>query len=72
MLLSNLKFTLAGSVNNKNSQTIIFTSSIKGEGKTLASIHAALGLANDLRKDKKVIILGTDLRNPQVHKSFWC
>ena len=70
MILSNLRFTSLADFNSKQSQTIIFTSSIKGEGKTLASVHTALSLANDLDKNKKVILLGTDLRNPQVHKSF--
>ena len=70
MLISNLKFSNIDFVNNKKSQTILFTSSIKDEGKTLASVNTALNLANDLYKRKKVILLGTDLRNPQVHKSF--
>ena len=69
MLLSNLRFT---SINSdfKKHNVIVFTSSIKGEGKTLASVNTALGLANDLNREKKVILLGTDLRNPQIHKSF--
>jgi len=69
MLLSNLRFT---SINSdfKKHNIIVFTSSIKGEGKTLASVNTALGLANDLNREKKVILLGTDLRNPQIHKSF--
>ena len=71
MLLSNLRFTsLFNSESNSKCKTIIFTSSVKGEGKTLASVNAALSLANDLKKDKKVILLGTDLRNPQIHKNF--
>lgn len=71
MLISNLRFTsLDPDLNKKKSQTIVFTSSIKGEGKTLASVSTAVSLANDLKKDKKVILLGTDLRNPQIHKSF--
>ena len=69
MLLSNLRFTIINS-DSKKSNVIIFTSSIKGEGKTLASVNTALCLANDLNREKKVILLGTDLRNPQVHKSF--
>lgn len=69
MLLSNLRFTTIKSDLEK-SNVIIFTSSIKGEGKTIASVNTAIGLANDLKSDKKVILLGSDLRNPQVHKSF--
>ena len=74
MLLSNLRFTSQINLEYDNqstqSQIILFTSSIKGEGKTLASVNTALSLANDLKKDKKVILLGTDLRNPQIHKAF--
>lgn len=72
MLLSNLRFTSLDKQNpqKNNLQTIIFTSSIKGEGKTLASVNTALSLANDLNRNKKTILLGTDLRNPQIHKRF--
>lgn len=70
MLISNLKFTSPNFDDSDNCKSVLFTSSIKGEGKTLASVNTALNLANDLRKDKKVILLGTDLRNPQIHKSF--
>ena len=69
MLLSNLRFTTL-KPDLKNNKVILFTSSIKGEGKTLASVNTALGISNDLNKNQKVILLGTDLRNPQVHKSF--
>ncbi len=68
MLISNLKFL---SLNDKkdNCKTIIFTSSIKGEGKTLASVNTALSLVNDIT-NKKVLLIGADLRNPQIHKNF--
>ncbi len=71
MLLSNLRFTSMHKLDSANlAQTIIFTSSIKGEGKTLASVNTALALATDINKDKKVLLMGTDLRNPQIHKNF--
>ncbi len=72
MLLSNLRFTVKeiSSESYKSAETILFTSSIKGEGKTLASVSTAISIANDLNKQKKVILLGTDLRNPQIHKNF--
>ena len=70
MLISNLRFTTFNVKKSEKSHTIIFTSSIKGEGKTLASVSTAMSLANDMHKDKKVILIGTDLRNPQVHKNF--
>ncbi len=71
MLLSNLRFTsFTDSNKDLQSQIILFTSSIKGEGKTICSVSTALALANDIKRDKKVILLGTDLRNPQIHKNF--
>jgi capsular exopolysaccharide synthesis family protein len=45
---------------------IIYTaSSIKGEGKTFVSLNLALTLST---MDKKVLLIGADLRNPQLHK----
>ena len=70
MLISNLRFTTFKDMKSEKGHTIIFTSSIKGEGKLLASVNTAMSLANDMSKDKKVILIGTDLRNPQVHKNF--
>jgi capsular exopolysaccharide synthesis family protein len=47
---------------------VIYTSSsIKGEGKTFVSLNLALTLAS---MDKKVLLVGSDLRNPQLHKYF--
>lgn len=44
---------------------IFTTSSIKGEGKTFVSLNLALTLSS---MDKKVLLIGADLRNPQLHK----
>jgi capsular exopolysaccharide synthesis family protein len=45
---------------------IIYTaSSIKGEGKTFVSLNLSLTLST---MDKKVLLIGADLRNPQLHK----
>ncbi|MEY3501187.1 MAG: hypothetical protein RL308_2860, partial [Bacteroidota bacterium] len=45
---------------------VIFTASpIKGEGKTFVSLNLALTLSS---MDKKVVLIGADLRNPQLHK----
>ena len=53
-------------VKNKKEAYIIFsTSSIKGEGKTFNAINLALILT---QMKKKVLIIGGDLRNPQLHK----
>ena len=44
---------------------IYVCSSIKGEGKTFVSLNLALTFAS---MDKKVLLIGADLRNPQLHK----
>ena len=41
------------------------TSSIKGEGKTLVSVNTASVLSH---RSNKVLLIGADLRNPQIHK----
>ena len=61
VLRSGLSFQLKTDATN----VICVTSTIKGEGKSfvsynLAQSYAALG--------KKVILVGADLRNPQLHK----
>ena len=63
MLLANLSFTLVDKGNQKGN-SIMVTSSIKG-GKTIISINLAYAMA---AKYKKVILVGSDLRNPQIHK----
>ena len=51
---------------DKNIGHVIFsTSSVKGEGKTFNAINLAL-IMTQLKK--KAIIIGADLRNPQLHK----
>jgi tyrosine-protein kinase Etk/Wzc len=53
-------------LNEKKSGYVIFsTSSIKGEGKTFNAINVALILT---QMKKRVILIGADLRNPQLHK----
>ena len=48
-------------------KVIIVTSSTKSEGKTFASLNTALSLASG---DHKVLLVGADLRNPQLHSAF--
>ncbi|OXA86332.1 GumC family protein [Flavobacterium hydatis] len=49
----------------KQGKIFFVTSSIKGEGKTFVSFNLASTLA---QLGKKILIVGTDLRNPQLHK----
>ena len=51
--------------NKKEGYVIFSTSSIKGEGKTFNAINMALIMT---QMKKKVLIVGADLRNPQLHK----
>lgn len=63
ILGSNLKFLLKAQSAGKGG-TILVTSSVKGEGKTTISMNTALTLAGK----SKTIIIGADIRNPQLHR----
>jgi capsular exopolysaccharide synthesis family protein len=64
MLKSNCDYLIP--IKSNGECPIIFTTSpIKGEGKTFVSINLALTLTS---LDKKVVLIGADLRNPQLHK----
>ena len=62
MLSSNLKYMLH---NNDSCNVILSTSTIKGEGKTFSAVNTSLALSS---LSKKVLLIGCDLRNPQLHK----
>ena len=61
---TNINYLLLAS-NKKEGFVIFSTSSIKGEGKTFNAINLALIMT---QMKKKVLIVGADLRNPQLHK----
>ena len=63
ILIANLNFVTPFTANKP--PIIYVSSSIKGEGKTFTSVNLALTLAS---LNKKVILIGADLRNPQIHK----
>lgn len=67
MLLVNLNFTLFSKQIGEKNNRILVTSSVKGEGKTLISINTSMHLSS---KFKKILLVGADLRNPQLHKYF--
>jgi capsular exopolysaccharide synthesis family protein len=50
--------------NAKEGHVVFCTSTIKGEGKTHVSLNLTLALSS---MSKKVLLIGADLRNPQVH-----
>lgn len=61
---TNINYLLPPS-SKKEAFVIFSTSSIKGEGKTFNAINLALIMT---QMKKKVLIIGADLRNPQLHK----
>lgn len=66
MLNANISFLFKANEEHSSTVTLV-TSSIKGEGKTLISVNYASSIASG---DSKVLLLGADLRNPQLHKFF--
>ena len=60
VIRSNISFKL----NKDQSNVILCTSSIKGEGKTMTAFNTA---ASYVATGKKVLLIGADLRNPQLH-----
>ncbi|WP_456439485.1 GumC family protein [Psychroserpens sp.] len=63
ILSSNVNYLLPVNDNEKG-KIIYCTSTIKGEGKTFISINLSLALSS---MNKKVLLIGADLRNPQIH-----
>ena len=59
---SKLKFF--GVNDKKDGHVILITSTIKGEGKTFCATNIAYTIAS---LGKKVLLLGADLHNPQIH-----
>lgn len=66
MLLANFKFSLSLREHDKENDaiSILVSSSVKGEGKTLVSTN----ISSVLSMTNKVLLIGSDLRNPQIHK----
>ncbi|MCB0473629.1 MAG: polysaccharide biosynthesis tyrosine autokinase, partial [Flavobacteriaceae bacterium] len=63
-LRSNIQFLFK---KTEGSKTIVVTSSVSGEGKTLCSISMASVFA---MSEKKTVLLGMDLRKPKLHEDF--
>lgn len=56
------------SIIKKGCKKIAFTSSAKGDGKTITAINVALALAQKV--NTKVLIVDCDLRRPRVHSAL--
>lgn len=63
VLSSNVDFLLPIKGGEKG-KVVYCTSTIKGEGKTYVSMNLSLALSS---LNKKVLLIGADLRNPQLH-----
>lgn len=63
ILITNMNFMFPKSL--KLGRTVFVTSTVKGEGKTHVSVNLALTIASP---KKKVIIIGSDIRNPQLQR----
>lgn len=68
ILTSNLKFILKTKENNTLSDVILITSSVKGEGKTTIAFNTAVTLAGN----SSVLVIGADIRNPQLQRFVTC
>lgn len=58
-LRNNIRFIL----NSENDKVILVTSTVPGEGKTFVSINLATSFS---LSDKKVLLMGVDIRNPKL------
>ena len=63
ILSSNLNFIIPKS--SEGGKVILSTSTIKGEGKTFSALNLSLTYSS---LNKKVLLIGADLHNPQIHK----
>jgi capsular exopolysaccharide synthesis family protein len=65
ILSSNINYLIPENTGTTDGRVILSTSTIKGEGKSFVAINISLALASI---GKKVLLIGADLRNPQLHK----
>lgn len=65
ILHTNLQYLLLNAGARPGGNFIFVTSTVKGEGKTFVSFNLAITLSN---AEKKVLIVGADLRNPQLQR----
>ncbi|AWG22215.1 hypothetical protein FFWV33_12160 [Flavobacterium faecale] len=65
-LFSNITYLLPAKA-QKSGNVVLFCSSVQGEGKSFSAFHNAITISN---LNKKVLLIGADLRNPQLHDYF--
>lgn len=62
IIITNMRFILP---KTDKGSVILVSSTVKGEGKTFVAVNLALTLAS---KTKKTILIGSDIRNPQLQR----
>ena len=68
ILRTNLDYVIKSKKKKEHRGSIIYvTSSVSGEGKTLIASNLAMIFANT---DKKVLLIGGDIRNPKVYQFY--
>ncbi|WP_289036986.1 polysaccharide biosynthesis tyrosine autokinase [uncultured Zobellia sp.] len=65
ILSANLNYIISQGKDPEEGKCIYVTSSAQGEGKTFTAVNMAMTLAE---LGKKVLLVGADLRNPQLHR----
>ncbi|HPF12223.1 MAG TPA: polysaccharide biosynthesis tyrosine autokinase [Flavobacteriaceae bacterium] len=66
ILRTNLQYLFINKLDKSHkTNTVFVTSTIKGEGKTFVAFNLALTIA---LTGKKVVLVGADIRNPQLHR----
>lgn len=65
ILRTTLQYLFVTQKSEDEGKIIFVTSTVQGEGKTFTSVNLALTLANT---GSKVILVGADIRNPQIQK----
>jgi protein-tyrosine kinase len=66
--LLNLRNSIDSEMKQKESRIIVFTSAVKGEGKT--TIAASLARVLALSESEKVLLVDCSVVNPELHKLF--
>jgi len=65
ILRTNLNYIAKTKKREGKAIRVFVTSTVKGEGKTFVSFNTVLALADS---KKKVLVIGADIRNPQLHR----
>lgn len=65
-----LRTQLLQRTRDKGHNTIMITSVVDGEGKTITAINLAVSIAREI--NRTVLLVDTDLRNPKIHDYLGC